>query len=249
MNNEANEALKNWQSLVPALGPFVREETKSAVRRKKMDVATKPNGTKIGVKDPGDTTVISIPYQPACANVSVGQSVWVEWLYDNFSTAIAVTPGNGMITVPYSYDSSGNMTLTIAGSNPVVIRGDGTASSAPLPVNQGGTGVSAVQSGTFTLASDVSTLDRVLYKWGKLVYVHIYADLGATISGRQVGVATIPSEYRPTVAYRGICGAATAQYYEAWIPSYFIISTDGVIFVYPQTQARRFNINAVYLLP
>lgn len=94
--NEANEALKNWQSLLPALEPLIDQRTKSAVRRKKMDVATAPNGTSIGVQDPGDTTVINIPYQPACTGVSAGQSVWVEWLYDNFSTAIAVTPGNGV---------------------------------------------------------------------------------------------------------------------------------------------------------
>jgi len=109
MFDKANEALKNWKSLLPMLRPLIKSETKNAVRRKKMNVATAPNGTTIGVTDPADTTVINIPYQPACANVSVGQSVWVEWLYDNFSTAIAVTPGDGLIpsTLPVSQGGTG----------------------------------------------------------------------------------------------------------------------------------------------
>lgn len=170
MFDKANEALKNWKSLLPMLRPLIKNETKNAVRRKKMNVATAPNGTTIGVTDPADTTVINIPYQPACANVSVGQSVWVEWLYDNFSTAIAVTPGDGIITVPYTtdsdgiklngmiklYDSNGVERLRLnAGGNGVAntlamfdesgyqtlqIRGNHTASAIPLAVNQGGTG-------------------------------------------------------------------------------------------------------------
>lgn len=156
--DKANEALKNWKSLLPMLKPLIKSETKNAVRRKKMNVATAPNGTTIGVSDPADTTVINIPYQPACANVSVGQSVWVEWLYDNFSTAIAVTPGDGIvknITLQdgnyYIYDSNGVRRVTISssgnimlrngnGDTTVLIRGDGSSSSNPLPVNQGGTG-------------------------------------------------------------------------------------------------------------
>lgn len=158
MFDKANEALKNWKSLLPMLRPLIKNETKNAVRRKKMNVATAPNGTTIGVTDPADTTVINIPYQPACANVSVGQSVWVEWLYDNFSTAIAVTPGDGIvknITLQdgnyYIYDSNGVRRVTISssgnimlrngnGDTTVLIRGDGSSSSNPLPVSQGGTG-------------------------------------------------------------------------------------------------------------
>ncbi len=158
MFDKANEALKNWKSLLPMLRPLIKNETKNAVRRKKMNVATAPNGTTIGVTDPADTTVINIPYQPACANVTVGQSVWVEWLYDNFSTAIAVTPGDGIvknITLQdgnyYIYDSNGVRRVTISssgnimlrngnGDTTVLIRGDGSLSSNPLPVSQGGTG-------------------------------------------------------------------------------------------------------------
>ena len=170
MFDKANEALKNWKSLLPMLRPLIKNETKNAVRRKKMNVATAPNGATIGVTDPVDTTVINIPYQPACSNVSVGQSVWVEWLYDNFSTAIAVTPGDGIITVPYTTDSDGiklngmiklydgngverlrlnaggnGVANTIAmfdesGYQTLQIRGNHTASAIPLAVNQGGTG-------------------------------------------------------------------------------------------------------------
>lgn len=93
---DANEALRNWQSLLPMLKPLIKKETQSAVRRKKMDVAVAPSAGKIGVKEPDSATVIMIPCQPACQGVTAGKSVWVEWLYDNFSTAIAVTPGDGM---------------------------------------------------------------------------------------------------------------------------------------------------------
>ena len=102
--------------------PFVRSETKTAVRRKKMNVTTAPNGTVIGVTDPVDNTEISIPYQPACATVLVGQSVWVEWLYDNFSTAIAVAPGNGMLPSSFfAYDSNGVRRASVSDSGNVSV--------------------------------------------------------------------------------------------------------------------------------
>lgn len=122
MFDKANEALKNWKSLLPMLKPFVRSETKTAVRRKKMNVTTAPNGAVIGVTDPVDNTEISIPYQPACATVLVGQSVWVEWLYDNFSTAIAVAPGSGMLPSSFfAYDSNGVRRASVSDSGNVSV--------------------------------------------------------------------------------------------------------------------------------
>lgn len=191
MFDKVNEALKNWKSLLPMLKPFVRSETKTAVRRKKMNVTTAPNGTVIGVTDPADNTEIKIPYLPPCGEMVTGKSVWVEWLYDNFSTAIAVTPGDGRVvnfTLPNGIfrirDASNNNTLAMnatsiglrdtngkirasltnggvlslgnsSGTTTVYLRGDGTASSTPLPVNQGGTGMN---DGSFKSVTDISAL-------------------------------------------------------------------------------------------
>ena len=107
--SDTNEALKIWSSLQPMIDRRIAEKTKSCIRSKKMIVVTAPNGSTIGVRDPMDTAVINIPYSSGLTYAKVGDSVWVQWYYDNASTMIAMYYGGGnsdmdiiMKSTPYS---------------------------------------------------------------------------------------------------------------------------------------------------
>ena len=93
--SDTNEALKIWSSLQPMIDRRIAEKTKSCIRSKKMIVVKAPNGSTIGVRDPMDTAVINIPYSSGLTYAKVGDSVWVQWYYDNASTMIAMYYGGG----------------------------------------------------------------------------------------------------------------------------------------------------------
>ena len=89
------EALKIWRYLEPMVKETVRREMAPVVRRKNFVVATAPNGTTVGVREPGGTTVVNVPYVSALSDLTVGAPVQCEWTY-NMTNLIAVAHGNGL---------------------------------------------------------------------------------------------------------------------------------------------------------
>ncbi|WP_298024639.1 hypothetical protein [uncultured Dysosmobacter sp.] len=92
--NAQEEALKIWKYLEPMVEKKIQETTANTVRRKKFTVASAPNGTTMGVKEAGSSTVIHIPYVSTLSEVTAGATVWCEWVY-GMSNLIAVSTGSG----------------------------------------------------------------------------------------------------------------------------------------------------------
>lgn len=95
--DDTNEALKIWDALKPMVDREIKEKTASCIRSKKMTVTSAPNGTTIGVCEPFDTVTYRIPYSSAVSGAKVGDAVWVQWYFDNASTMIAMSFGDGDI--------------------------------------------------------------------------------------------------------------------------------------------------------
>ncbi len=93
--NAQEEAMQIWKYLEPMVERKIRNAMASAVRRKNFEVAAAPNGTTIGVREPGSSKVINIPYVAALENVTVGSTVQCEWTY-NMTNLIATAHGNGL---------------------------------------------------------------------------------------------------------------------------------------------------------
>jgi len=92
--NIQDEALKVWKYLEPMVEKKIQEDTANTVRRKKFTVASAPDGTTMGVKEAGSSTVIHVPYVSTLSEVAVGSTVWCEWVY-SMSNLIAVSTGSG----------------------------------------------------------------------------------------------------------------------------------------------------------
>lgn len=96
---DGSEVLALWDALTPKLRQMIREETRSAVRKKKMNILSLDTAnqtvTVYEAANPGVT--ITIPYrkESGIGGMETGQSVMVEWTYDDMSTAVAATPGQG----------------------------------------------------------------------------------------------------------------------------------------------------------
>ena len=91
--DNSREAQAIARALEPAVKSWIRELTRDCVRRRKMTVTTAPNGTTVGVTESYGSE-IQIPYVSTLANVTVGTSVWVEWVY-SAANMVAVSRGNG----------------------------------------------------------------------------------------------------------------------------------------------------------
>lgn len=74
--------------LSPLVRDIIKEETRNCLRTKKAIVTTAPNGSVCAVRMVGDTTIVTLPYSSATANVAVGDAVWVAILGNNMRTAI-----------------------------------------------------------------------------------------------------------------------------------------------------------------
>lgn len=94
MADDTSEALKIWEALRPMIDTEIAEKTRSCVRTRKMVCTTAPNGSVIGVAEPFGNEV-KIPYSSSVSNAQVGDAVWVQWYYDNASTMLAISFGNG----------------------------------------------------------------------------------------------------------------------------------------------------------
>lgn len=94
MADDTSEALKIWEALRPMIDTEIAEKTRSCVRTRKMVCTTAPNGSVIGVAEPFGNEV-KIPYSSSVSNAQVGDAVWVQWYYDNASTMLAISFGDG----------------------------------------------------------------------------------------------------------------------------------------------------------
>lgn len=94
MADDTSEALKIWEALRPMIDTEIAEKTRSCVRTRKMVCTTAPNGSVIGVAEPFGNEV-KISYSSSVSNAQVGDAVWVQWYYDNASTMLAISFGDG----------------------------------------------------------------------------------------------------------------------------------------------------------
>lgn len=104
------EAQKIWNALRVVVDKEIDTRTASCVRSRKMTVMSAPNGSTIGVAEPFGQTV-NIPYSSALANVKVGDTVWVDWKFDNASTMVAMATGDGQIVPDYFDYNDANRNL------------------------------------------------------------------------------------------------------------------------------------------
>ena len=68
----------------------IEEATRSCVRRKTVTVATAPNGTTMGVREPFDDTIMDLPYVSSLSGAAVGDTVTIEWVY-GLSNAVVIS--------------------------------------------------------------------------------------------------------------------------------------------------------------
>lgn len=104
------EAQKIWNALRVMVDKEIDTRTASCVRSRKMTVMAAPNGNTIGVAEPFGETVY-IPYSSALANAKVGDSVWVDWKFNNASTMVAMATGEGQIVPDYMEINESNRNL------------------------------------------------------------------------------------------------------------------------------------------
>lgn len=108
------EAQKIWNALRPMVREEARKAALPAVRAKKMTVMTPPNGKTVGVAEPFGPT-LDVPYSTAISHLVVGDSVWVQYFYDNASTMFVVCRGDGQ---------------TFGGEYPLTVAQGGTGAGA-----------------------------------------------------------------------------------------------------------------------
>lgn len=118
-----SEAQKIWKALRPMIDEEIKQKTNSCVRARKMRVMSAPENGLVGVAEPFGNTV-HVPYSSQLADLQVGDAVWVYWYFNNASTMIAMSMGNGqsvrhpyaMITKALTYCSLSN------GANAVLLQ-------------------------------------------------------------------------------------------------------------------------------
>ena len=95
--NGQNEVAAIQKALEPWVRKLIREETANCVRRRTVTVATAPNGSTMGVREPFDDTVMDVPYYATLNNAKVGDTVTIEWVY-GMSSAVAVSGAETDVT-------------------------------------------------------------------------------------------------------------------------------------------------------
>lgn len=88
--NRQIEAQAILKELVPWVRGQIEEATRSCVRRKTVTVATAPNGTTMGVREPFDDTIMDLPYVSSMSGAAVGDTVTIEWVY-GLSNAVVIS--------------------------------------------------------------------------------------------------------------------------------------------------------------
>ena len=230
--NETKEALQIWSALKPMITKTIDERTKSCVRSKKMVVVTAPNGSTIGVREPFDTVTFNIPYSSAVSSAIVGDTVWAQWYFDNASTMLAVSFGDGSNS--YSF---------------------------PLSIQNGGTGASNVSSArdnlgmangsgviTYTENNYISdTYASSSYRRGSMCTAILNFQKSTTATGNSfVKIGSLPSGYLPAVAtYMQVPIQSTTAAYMVSLE----LDTNGDILMYGNnTQSGRVRASICYPL-
>lgn len=113
--SNTDEAMKIWNALKPMVNRQIEEKTRSCVRAKKMTVTTAPNGSVIGVAEPYGEEIL-IPYLSTLSGAAVGDAVWVWYYFNNASTMIAMSMGNGQIP----FMSNSMVVVNVEGSTPSI---------------------------------------------------------------------------------------------------------------------------------
>ena len=90
MMNAQKEAVEIAEALEQYLLERIERSMRSCLRSKKMICTTAPDGNLIGVKESMGGKEIKIPYISVLYNTRVGDVVWVDYRYNQLSTAIAV---------------------------------------------------------------------------------------------------------------------------------------------------------------
>ena len=83
-----NESQKLQNLLRQEVKKIIDEETKECLRTKKATVTSAPNGSTCSVRLVGDSTILTLPYSSKVSSVSVGDVVWVAYLYNDYRNAI-----------------------------------------------------------------------------------------------------------------------------------------------------------------
>lgn len=87
--NGQDEVRAIQKALEPWIRRIIQDATRSCVRRKTVTVATAPNGSTMGVREPYDDAVMDVPYVSTMSGAAVGDTVTIEWLY-GLSNAVVV---------------------------------------------------------------------------------------------------------------------------------------------------------------
>lgn len=83
------------KDLEPWIRRIIQDATRSCVRRKTVTVATAPNGSTMGVKEPYDDTVMDVPYVSTMSGAAVGDTVTIEWMYGLSNAWVVTREGGG----------------------------------------------------------------------------------------------------------------------------------------------------------
>ena len=97
--SDGSEALAVWDALRPKIEQLIDEKTRSAVRKKKMNLTSinTTNRTVTVYDGINASQSITVPYRAGSGvdKLVSGNSVLVEWIGDDISTAVAVAQGRG----------------------------------------------------------------------------------------------------------------------------------------------------------
>ena len=92
------EALKIWKALKPMVNRQIEDKTRSSVRAKKMTVTTPPVNGVVGVTETFCPEIF-VPCSASLSDLRTGDAVWVWYFFNNASTMIVLSRGNGQFSM------------------------------------------------------------------------------------------------------------------------------------------------------
>ena len=104
----------------------------------------------------------------------------------------------------------------------------------------------ALSKGTITVASGLTVVESALRKVGKIVYFRLSVT-GATATGGEATIATIPNDFRPSenVRTKAVLGS---QLYSAQDSCYAIITSSGDVKINKASANGAISISETYIL-
>lgn len=89
------EAMAFWNAIKPAIDEEIKKQTKGMVQRRRMKVTTAPSlsTNAIGVTEPFGTEIF-LPFTTNVINATVGDGVWVEYVY-GATNSIVISMASG----------------------------------------------------------------------------------------------------------------------------------------------------------